>query len=115
MKPFKLGDKCWRKAQVTARLDEQSYTVETDDGAVYRRNRQHLRKTSEPPVESITTEPEPDIASAGEKATTIAVSTSDQTSAAEESHPEGVAVPEQCRRSELVRKSPAYLKEYVRD
>jgi len=24
MKPFKLGDKAWRKAQVTARLDEQS-------------------------------------------------------------------------------------------
>jgi len=38
MKPFKLGDKAWRKAQVTARLDEQSYTVEMDNGAVYRRN-----------------------------------------------------------------------------
>jgi len=31
MKPFKLGD----KAQVTARLDERSYTVETDNGAVH--------------------------------------------------------------------------------
>ena len=38
MKPFKLGDKSWRKAKVTARLDERSYTVETDNGAVYRRN-----------------------------------------------------------------------------
>ena len=30
MKPFKLGDKSWRKVQVIARLDEQSYTFETD-------------------------------------------------------------------------------------
>ena len=42
MKPFKVGDKSWRKGQVTVRLDKRSYTVETDDGAVYRRNRQHL-------------------------------------------------------------------------
>lgn len=42
MKPFKLGDKSWRKAQVTARLDERLYTVDMDDEAVYHRNRQHL-------------------------------------------------------------------------
>ena len=75
MKPFKLGDKSWRKAKVTARLDERSYTVETDNGAVYRRNRQHLRKTSEPPVEPTITAPEPDMASADEQATTTAAST----------------------------------------
>ena len=115
VKPFKLGDKVWRKAQVTARLDEQSYTVKTDNGAVYRRNRQHLRKTSEPPVEPIITEPEPDIASADEKATTTTVSTPDQSSAPHESRPEAVTVPEQCRRSERVRKSPAYLKDFVCD
>ena len=33
----------------------------------------------------------------------------------DESHLEVVAVPEQCRRSERVRKSPTYLKEYVCD
>ena len=82
MKPFKLGDKSWRKAQVTARLDERSYTVETDDGAVYRRNRQHLRKTSESPAEPIITEPEPDMASADEEATTTTAVTPDQISAA---------------------------------
>ena len=30
MKPFKLGDKSWCKAKVTARLDKRSYTVETE-------------------------------------------------------------------------------------
>ena len=42
IKPFKLCDKPWCKAQVTTRLDKQSYTVETNDRAVYRRNRQNL-------------------------------------------------------------------------
>lgn len=53
MKPFKLGDKSCPKAQVTARLDERSYTVETEDGTVYRRNRHHLRHTSDPPTQPI--------------------------------------------------------------
>ena len=52
MKSSKPSDKSWRKAQVTSWLDERSYTVETDSGAVYRRNRQHLRKTSEPLIET---------------------------------------------------------------
>ena len=107
MKPFKLGDKSWRKAQVTARLDERSYTVETENGAVYRRNRQHLRKTREPPVKPIITEPEPDMASADLKATTTTASILDQSSTPQESHPEVVIVPEQCQRSERVRKSTA--------
>ena len=47
MKPFRSGDKVWKKATVTARLDERSYTVETPDGGVYRRTRSHLRKTPE--------------------------------------------------------------------
>ena len=106
MKSSKPSDKSWRKAQVTAWLDERSYTVETDSGAVYRRNRQHLRKTSEPLIEPITTEPEPNMASRDEKATTTTLSTADQSSAPHKSHPEVVTVPEQCRRSERVRKSP---------
>ena len=57
MKPFKLGAKSWPKAQVTARLDEQSYTVETENGTVYRRNRQHLKKTSESPIQPIQSDP----------------------------------------------------------
>ena len=113
MKPFKLGDKSWRKAQVTARLDERSYFVETYDRAVYRRNRQHLRNTSEPPAEPINTEPELDMASADEEATTTTAFTPDQGSAPQEPHPEVATVPEQCRRSERLRKSPAYLKDYV--
>ena len=78
MKPFKLGDKSWRKAQVTAKLDERWYTVETDGGAVYRRNRQHLRKTSEPPAEPIITKPEPHMARA---TTTTATATTTTTAA----------------------------------
>ena len=93
MKPSNRSDKSWRKAQVTARLDERSYTVETDSGAVYRRNRQHLRKTSEPPIEPITTEPKPNRASRDEKATTTTVSTAGQRSAPHKSHPKVVTVP----------------------
>ena len=51
MKALKLGDKSSQKALVTARLDERSYEVETESGAVYRRNRQHLRKTPESPIQ----------------------------------------------------------------
>ena len=57
MKPFKLGAKSWPKAQVTARLDERSYTVETENGTVYQRNRQHLKKTSESPIQPIQSDP----------------------------------------------------------
>ena len=53
MKPFKLGAKSWPKAQVTARLDERSYTLETENGTVYRRNRQHLKKTKFSPFNQI--------------------------------------------------------------
>ena len=84
MKPFKLGDKPWRKAQVTARLDEWSHTVETEDGAVYCRNRQYLRTTSEPPAEPSKAEPELDIASADEKATATTAFTPNQGSAPQE-------------------------------
>jgi hypothetical protein len=49
MKPFKLGDKKWKKATVTERLDQRSYDVTVEDGATYRRNRVHLKKTAELP------------------------------------------------------------------
>ena len=35
MKPFRLGDKVWKKAIVTACLDETAYNVETPDGGIY--------------------------------------------------------------------------------
>ena len=60
MKPFKLGAKSCPRAQVTARLDERSYTVETENGAVFRRNRQHLKKTSESPIHPIQSDQEDD-------------------------------------------------------
>ena len=49
LKPYKLGQKEWQKGMVTKRLDERSYEVETTSGTL-RRNRVHLKKTSEPPV-----------------------------------------------------------------
>ena len=48
MKPLVQGQKTWTKAIVSRRLDERSYMVETPH-AVYRRNRVHLKKTSESP------------------------------------------------------------------
>ena len=52
MKPFPLGDKEWRKATITCRLDERSYMAETPEGDKYRHNRVHLKKTQETPSES---------------------------------------------------------------
>ena len=52
MKPLIQGKKNWQKAIVTKRLDERSYMVETST-AVYRRNRVHLKKTPEPPPETL--------------------------------------------------------------
>ena len=52
MKPFRLGDKSWKKAKVVERLDDRSYEVEDTDGTVYRRNRVHLKKTCDAPPSS---------------------------------------------------------------
>ena len=53
MKPFVTGQKSWEKAEVTGRLDEGSYEVQTP-GTTFRRNRQHLVKTSQPPSQEDT-------------------------------------------------------------
>ncbi|KAK3737378.1 hypothetical protein QZH41_011513, partial [Actinostola sp. cb2023] len=58
MKPFRLGEKRWKKATVTSRLNERSYMVETPEGDKYRRNRSHLKKTSENPVTMATADVE---------------------------------------------------------
>ena len=48
MQPFTKGKKTWDKAVVSKRLDQRSYEVVSDKG-VYRRNRVHVKKTSEQP------------------------------------------------------------------
>lgn len=53
IKPFKLGPKSWQNAQVAAKLDEQSYTVETENGTVYLRNRQQPKETPDSPIQPI--------------------------------------------------------------
>ena len=34
MKPFRLGDRSWKKAKVVERLDDRSYEVEDTEGTV---------------------------------------------------------------------------------
>ena len=40
----------WKKAQVEDQVDVRSYSVRTEDGRVFRRNRRHLRKYDPPPT-----------------------------------------------------------------
>jgi len=54
MKPFQLGDKTWKKGKVLHRAGTRSYDVATEDGGIYRRNRVHLRHTTESPPVVIT-------------------------------------------------------------
>ena len=124
MKPFRLGDKIWKKAVVTARLDERSYTVETPEGGVYRRNRGHLKKTQEK-AEHVTTDTDRDIAKgerpAAEQATPA--NTSNPPLTVEESAtplvPAAAATSTSPReppapvRPQRERRPPSYLKDYV--
>lgn len=57
LKPLSTGEsvrikqgKCWKPAQVTRKVNNRSYIVYTHDGANYRRNRRHILKTNERPV-----------------------------------------------------------------
>ncbi|KAK7105231.1 hypothetical protein V1264_016637 [Littorina saxatilis] len=59
LQPFRLGEKKWKKGVVARRLDDRSYEVEAD-GALYRRNRVHLRQTLNPPAAAV---PDPNPAS----------------------------------------------------
>ena len=47
IKPWQIGKSEWQKGFIKRRLDERSYEVQLPQG-VLRRNRVHLRKTSEP-------------------------------------------------------------------
>ncbi|XP_046346219.2 uncharacterized protein K02A2.6-like [Haliotis rufescens] len=49
--PKTIGDKLWRKAEVLGPIKDRprSYEVITEDNQILRRNRRHLRKTSESP------------------------------------------------------------------
>lgn len=58
IKPFRPGQKDWRKAVSIGQPDERSYTVETSDGGVYHRNHVHLNRTEEqPPIVQLDNEP----------------------------------------------------------
>ena len=124
MKPFRLGDKIWKKAVVTAHLDERSYTVEPPEGGVYRRNRGHLRKTQEK-AEHVTADTDRDIPKgerpAAEQATPANINNPPLTveeratplvpaAAATSTSPRKPPAPV---RSQRERRPPSYLKDYV--
>ena len=107
MKPFRAGERVWRKAIVTDKLDDRSYNIEAEDGGKYRRNRSHLRKTKEP----ATAEHQP----AAEEAATArpheaeSVAEESATAAADESTPG----PPCSSRPTRIRRAPTYLDDYV--
>ena len=100
-----------QQAPVSEPAGRRSYKVEVD-GVVYRRNRRQLIRTSEPkPSAPATLEPEPE--SNPEKApTTVPVPVSQQ-GAEPTPQAEAMKLPvEAPRRSERVRKQPAWMKDY---
>ena len=120
MKPFRLGDKAWKKATVTKRLDDRSYTVETSEGTIYRRNRNHLKKTAEKNdegggQEGADTPPQP--------STTPQVNVETPPETSLKSPPEArdmntpmaeTPKPSPVIRPQRVRRPPAYLQDYIR-
>ena len=60
MSPLRKGDadvmlptpqaRKWKKAQIEDQVDVRSYTVRTEDGRVFPRNRRHLKKYHPPPA-----------------------------------------------------------------
>ena len=121
MKPFVFGQNTWKKAEVTRRLDERSYEVQAS-GTTYRRNRQHLVKTSQPSKQQdLAKEPHP-MPSADCKVTTPGQDT--QHKASPQNQAEGTSdtttMPNPCdsgavkrSRSGRAIKPPARLKDYV--
>ena len=92
--------KQWVRAQVNEEVAPRSFRVKTEDGREYRRNRRHLKKTSETFVPEIT-----DLADSNP--------TEESKPVEEPREPEptpAVEVPEQ--RPQRVRRPPNYLKDY---
>lgn len=104
IKTFQLGDKVWKKGTVMSRLDERSYMVVSPDGATYRRNRLHLKKTKETP-DPPTAADIPFTESSEDKHTQTHTHTG-TTRTAKKTTPESAARPQRIRRP------PVYLKDY---
>ena len=120
MKPFRLGDKEWRKATVTGRLDERSYTVETPEGDTYRRNRVHLKKTQETPSEPTDNSDSIGHGDAEKKDMSPALSSpkpTRETGGASENQKESSSTRNlttpQNSRPQRTRRPPAYLQDYI--
>lgn len=127
LKPYKLGQKEWQKGIVTKRLDERSYEVETTSGTL-RRNRVHLKKTSEsPPVTEAenylmtptATEPSESCAPTSKQQPVQQSQPPQRPATAQESTPplpaSGQEATPELRRSSRATKTPTHLKDYVTD
>ena len=109
MQPFKLGDKKWKKATITERLDERSYLLETPDGATYRRNRQHLKKSSEDKVTKAIPDTTPVREDTEPHHTAPQAEPLQDTATAEPANDPAKSI----ERPRRTRQKPAYLKDYV--
>jgi hypothetical protein len=116
MKPFTLGNRSWQKATVKQRLDDRSYKVEGPQGNTYRRNRVHLRKTKEPPLQPATYDSilqEENIKTANDKILTTYETDHQQAQDVNDGTDEESSQPwHTVTRSGRVAKRPAYLDDY---
>ena len=79
-----IQDGNWKKAEVEKCLPFRSYVIRTEDGTTYRRNRRHVRISTESPIVFMYPDDEPVIAATPAAETAkrpTAVSTSDHGSA----------------------------------
>ena len=123
--------KAWTKAQVKKQVDVRSYSVRTEEGRFFRRNRRHLRQSKEPfmakdaeveipssvpnsPPPKVYTEPEPAQNSTGHP-TTLSSNQSDPEPQVVRTAP----LSAECQKNSAVTRSgrsirhPSYSKDYV--
>lgn len=108
MRP-KPNHKEWKKARVIAKVNVRSYKIQTEESAVYIRNRRHLRLTAEPfAVKDPPTKIKLRKQTQRENPMNAKVSPPTQSKKATETHNPNIT-----RRSTRVKKKPKYLKDYV--
>lgn len=120
----KQPNNTWKQGKIVKEVAERSYELQSTDGAVYRRNRTHIRPTeidvkihdAVPDRDLFNTLPiKPDVCSSTESAYNSNLPIS--TSSPDVSPKKQVCYPEPCvanSRPHRTTKEPAYLKDYVR-
>ena len=113
MKPSREGQHKWKKATVMSQYGKRSYLVKTADGGKYRRNRVHLKKSKESPMDddddiAPMTHEEPDEPQLFEETQDLGLNTSQSSSLLSETTTES-PIPARPQRH---RKPPDYLQDY---